>query len=126
MIIGKIYKEKNMYESFLGTFKTIVHKNTPLKENIVRGSSALFMAKELKKAIINRSRLKRNIKTGPLEEKNKCNKLCRKAKKDHFKDYITENNLNINKKVLVVYKTFFHEQGSLWNKFYPIQKRQPV
>ena len=58
MIKGKFYKEKNMYKSFSDTFKTIVNKHAPLKEKIVRRNNAPFMTKELRKAIINRSRLK--------------------------------------------------------------------
>ena len=58
MIKGKFYKEKNMYESFSDTFKAIVNKHAPLKEKIVRGNNEAFMTKELRKAIVNRSRLK--------------------------------------------------------------------
>ena len=56
---GKFYKEKNMYESFSDTFKAIVNNHAPLKEKIVRGKNAPFMTKELRKAIMNRSRLKK-------------------------------------------------------------------
>ena len=94
MIKGKFYKEKNMYESFSGTFKAIVNKHAPLKEKIVRGNSVPFMTKELRKAMMKRSKLEKkyqdwrsreNIKKWK-KQKNKCNKLCRKAKKDHFKN----------------------------------------
>ena len=61
MIKGKLYKEKNMYKSFSDTFKAIVNKHAPLKEKIVRGKNAPFMTKELRKAITNRSRLKKEI-----------------------------------------------------------------
>ena len=58
------------------------------------------MTKELRKAIMNRSRLKKKYQDWPSKEnwkkqKSKCNKLCRKAKKGHFKN-ITESNLNSN------------------------------
>ena len=36
-IKGNFDKEKNMYESFLDTFKAIVNKHSALKEKIVRG-----------------------------------------------------------------------------------------
>ena len=61
MIKGKLYKEKNMYKSFSDTFKAIVNKHAPLKKKIVRGKNAPFMTKELRKAITNRSRLKKEI-----------------------------------------------------------------
>ena len=107
MIKGKFYKEKNMYEIFSDTFKAVVNKHAPLKEKIVRGNNAPFMTKELRKAIMNRSRLKKKYQDWPSREnfknwkkqKNKCNKLCRKAKKEQFKN-VTERNLNSNNKFL--------------------------
>ena len=68
MIKGKFYKEKNMYESFSDTFKAIVNKHAPLKEKIVRGNNAAFMTKELRKAIMNRSRLKKKYQDWPSRE----------------------------------------------------------
>ena len=105
MIKRKFYKEKNMYESFSDNFKAIVKKHAPVKERIVRGNNAPFMTKELRKAIMNRSRLKKKYQDRPPREnvknwkqqKNECNKLCRKPKKDHFKN-ITKSNLNSSNK----------------------------
>ena len=82
MIKGKFYKEKNMYESFSDTFKAIVNKHAPLKEKMVRGNNAPFMTNELRKAIMNRSRLKKKYQDWPTREnfknwkkqKNKCNR----------------------------------------------------
>ena len=59
MIKGKFYKEKNMYERFPDTFKAIINKHASLKEKIVSGNNAPFMTKKLRKAIMNRSRLKK-------------------------------------------------------------------
>ena len=61
MIKRKSYKEKNMYKSFSDTFKAVVNKHAPLKENIIKGNNAPFMTRELPKVIMNRSRLKREI-----------------------------------------------------------------
>ena len=55
MIKGKIYRVENTYESFSDTFKAIV----PQKEKIVGGNNAPFMTKELRKVIMNMSRLKK-------------------------------------------------------------------
>ena len=73
----------------------------------MRGNNAPFMTKELRKEIMNRSRLKKKYQDWPSREnfknwkkqKNKCNKLCRKAKKEQFKN-VTERNLNSNNKFL--------------------------
>ena len=83
------------------------------------------MTKELRKAIMNRSRLTKKYQDWPSREnfknwkkqKNKCNKLCRKAKKDHFKN-ITESNLNSNKFV----KPFLMNKGVFGTDFISIKK----
>ena len=128
MIKRKFYKEKNMYESFSDTFKAIVNKHAPLKEKIVTGNNAAFMTKELRKAIMNRSRLKKKYQDWPSREnfknwkkqKNKCNKLCGKAKKNHFRN-ITESNLNSNKFWQFV-KPFLTNKGVFGTDFISIKK----
>ena len=49
------------YSALTNTFSLIVEKHAPLKKKIVRGNHALFITKDLRKAIYTRSRLK-NIK----------------------------------------------------------------
>ena len=48
MIKGKLYKEKNMCESFSDTFEAIVNKHAPLKEKVAQGNNVPFMTKKLK------------------------------------------------------------------------------
>ena len=129
MIKGKFYKEKNMYESFSDNFKAIVNKHAPLKERIVRGTNASFMTKELRKAVMNRSRLKKKYQDLPFREnlknwkkqKNKCNKLCRKPKKDHFKN-ITKSNLNSSNKFWQFVKPFLTNKEVFGTDFSSIKK----
>ena len=52
-------KKKSEYESFLDTFKAILNKYALLKEKMVRGNIVPFIIKNLKKAIMNRSRIKK-------------------------------------------------------------------
>ena len=68
MIKGKLYKEKNMYEGFSGTFKAVVNKHAPVKEKLVGGNNAPFMTKESRKATMNRSRLKKKYQNWPSRE----------------------------------------------------------
>ena len=49
MIKGKFYKEKNMYESFSGTFKAIVNKHAPLKEKNCQRKQCTFYDERVKK-----------------------------------------------------------------------------
>ena len=119
-----------MYKGFSDTFKAIVNKFARLKEKIVKGNNAPFMTKELRKTIMNRSRLKKeyqdwtsrkNFKNWGKKQKNKCNKPCRKAKKNHFKN-ITEDNLNNNNKFWQFVKPFLTNKGVFGTDFIYIKK----
>ena len=68
MIKGKFYKDKNMYESFSDTFKAVVNRHTPLKEQIVTGNNAPFATKEIRKAMMRRSRPKKKYQDWPSRE----------------------------------------------------------
>ena len=68
MIKRKFYKEESMWERFSNTFIAIVNEHAPLKEKVVKGNNATFMTKELRKAIMNRSRLKRKYQVGSSRE----------------------------------------------------------
>ena len=54
----KIRDSKTAYDSFKDTFLSITNKHAPLKANMNRGNQAPFMAKELSKQIMIRSRLR--------------------------------------------------------------------
>ena len=74
----QFYKDKNVYENFLNIFKAVVTKHAPMKSKILRGNNAPFMTKELRKAVMNRSRLKKKyqrFKNWKERQKNKCKKL---------------------------------------------------
>ena len=63
------------YSALTNTFSLIVEKHVPLKKKIVRGNHAPFIAKDLRKAIYTRSRLK-----------NKFIKNLLKSTKNYTKD----------------------------------------
>ena len=58
---GKFDKEKNVSEIFSVSFKVIVNKHEPMKEIIVRRNNAPLMTKVLRKTIMSRSSLKKEI-----------------------------------------------------------------
>ena len=82
-----------------------------------------------RKAIMNRPRLKKKYQDWPSREnfknwkkqKDECNKLCRKAKKDHFKN-ITESNLNSDDKFWQFVKPFVTNKGVFGTDFISIKK----
>ena len=56
---GSICKEKHhQYDVFTKIFRMVLDKHAPIKKKIVRGNEAPFMTKALRKAIMNRSKLK--------------------------------------------------------------------
>ena len=57
---GKFYNSYKPYKDLPNLFNIITVKHVPIKQKKVRGNNTLFMTKELRKAIIDRSRL-RNI-----------------------------------------------------------------
>ena len=122
MIKGSFYKDDNPYDCFSNLYKNIIDKHAPLKEKKIRGNDAPFMTKELRKAIMDRSRYKNKYLKYPSREnflnmkrmKNKCNSLCKKAKKAYFKES-TKQGFSTNKQFWNLIKPFLTNKGSLSN-----------
>ena len=54
-----MYKSNNeMYSTFTEVFRLVLHKHAPLKVKKVRGNQGPFMTKELRKAIMNKSKIR--------------------------------------------------------------------
>ena len=83
----------SVYSDFCAHFKSILDIHAPLQSRALQGNQALFMSKDLSKAIMTRSRLKNkfnhqrtkaNWKAYTLQ-KNKCVQLRKKPfKKNNF------------------------------------------
>ena len=56
------------YEHITKTFRAIVDKHAPLKTKILRGNTAPFMNRDLRKGIYTRSRLQKKLKKYPSRE----------------------------------------------------------
>ena len=60
LLKGEMYKPNNeMYTTFTKVFRTALDKFAPLKSKKIRGNQAPFMTKELSKAIMDRSKIKK-------------------------------------------------------------------
>ena len=88
---GSIYKKKHhQYDVFTNIFRMVHDKHAPVKKTVVRGNKASFMTNELSKAIMNRSKLKKNTKWPSREnvafkkKNNICKNLNKKTKKNYF------------------------------------------
>ena len=55
---GKFYNSTNPYDNFSNLFRTISDKHAPIKQKKIRGKNSPFVAKELRKAIMDRSSLR--------------------------------------------------------------------
>ena len=128
MIKGHFYKEGNPYDGFSKLFENIVNKHAPLKEKKIRGNNAPFMTKELRKAIMDRSRSKNKYLKFPSREnflkmkklKNQCNSLCKKAKRAYFKES-TKEGTTTNKQFWNLVKPFLTNKGNFSNDFITIK-----
>ena len=82
------------YEQFSNTFSDILDKHAPKKSKYIRANQGAFMTKELRKAIMKRSRLRNKFLKEKSEEsrqaysthRNYCVNLLRKTKKAFFSD----------------------------------------
>ena len=102
-----MYKDHNdKLTAFTNVFTYVLDKHQPLETKTIRGNHAPFMTKNLRKAIMNRSRLrskylKRRSRENFLEhkkEKTICNSLNKSTQNAYFAD--------ISEKVFVSNKTF--------------------
>ena len=57
-----------MYSTFSDVFISVLDRHVPLKRKMTRGNQGPFMTKQLSKAIINRSKLKKAILNGHPEK----------------------------------------------------------
>ena len=108
------------YNDLVCTFRKLVDKHAPLKTKVLRGDTAPFMTRELKKGIYTRTRLQKRYKKNPTKEnelkfkrqRNKCVSLRKKAIKQHFKQ-ATENGLVSNRAFWNLVKPFLSNKGGL-------------
>ena len=80
------------YDIFLGTFLKILDKYAPMKKKYLRANHATFMTKEVRKAIMMRSKLRNKFLQDKNEksrndyrkQRNLCVALVRRAKQQYF------------------------------------------
>ena len=124
MTQGEMYKYNNdMYLTFSGVVRSVLHRHAPLKRKMIRGNEGPFMTKQLSKTIMNRSKLRNKYIKWPFREnfldykkaKNTCNTLKKLAKKSYF-DKVTSKDFVSNKAFWNTVKPFLANKGFLTNK----------
>ena len=104
-------------DDFVRIFMDIFDRHAPLKLKYARSNQVPFMTKELRKAVMNRSKLRNEfnkIKTKSAEsaykkQRNLCTYLFRKAKRDYYSTLDTSN-VTDNKKSWRMVKPLFSDK----------------
>ena len=116
------------YADFHLTFLQILDRHALVKKKVVRANNNNFMTKALRKAIMQRSHLKklflksRNAETwnSYKKQRNFCTNLLRKTKKEYFNS-LDVCQLNDNKKFWKNIRPFFSDKGLNSNKLMLIE-----
>ena len=130
---NEISSKDNAYSALSDKVREVIDKHAPLKTKFLRGNNAPFMTKELRKAIMNRSRLtsrynkwKSRENFLKLEEsRNNVKKLTFAAKKDFFKN-ASEDGIMTNKKFWKVMKPLMTNKGVLSSNAIIITRKQRI
>ena len=106
------------YDCLTSNFCALIDKHAPLKSKKIRGNNKPFVTKELRKAIINRSRLRNKYNTWKSREnyvayrqaKRECDKLTDIAKTKYFTK-ATEKGISNNKEFWKIMKPALTNKG---------------
>ena len=121
---GEMYKDHNdKFSAFTDVFRYELDKHAPLKTKTIRGNHVPFMIKNIRKAIMNRSRLRsKYLKWSSRENfleykkaKTICNSLNKSTKKAYFVDISRKGFVN-NKKFWKTVKPFLTNKSCLIKK----------
>ena len=80
------------YDNFVKTFQAVLDKHAPIKEKYLRANHANFITKQLRKTIMERSKLRKDFlkdkdyasQSAYRKQRNLCVIFFRKAKKQYF------------------------------------------
>ena len=121
------------YSTFQAVFLEILNKIAPVKVKVLRFNNNAFMTKSIRKAIMLRSRLKRNFNKKRSDEnwdnykkqRNFCVKLHRETKEKYFSD-INVKSISDNKKLWKTIKSFFSNRSLNTNNMMLVESNEIV
>ena len=134
MIQGEIYKHNNdMYSTFSDICRSVLVRRAPLKRKMIKENQEPFITKQLSKAIMNRSKLrKRDTECSSRENsldykkvKNTCSNLKKFAKKSYF-DKVTSKGFVSNKAFWNTVKLFLTNRGFLTSENIAIKHKDKI
>ena len=114
----ELKKYPSEYEKFEQVFLETLELHAPQKSKVLRANHKPYVDKDMRKAIMNRSRLQNRLYENHTPEnlaafkqqKNYCNRLCKRKKKEYLKN-LDLRNITDNKKFWRTVKPFFGEKG---------------
>ena len=114
-------------------FSEVLNYYAPLKQKSLRGNHALFMTRELSKAVMTKSKVKhsyvkwlsRENFVAYKEAKNKCNSFTKKSKMKFFKEE-TKSWMVSNRTFLETVKSFLTNKGCMANDCINIGKDRDI
>ena len=110
-------------DEFVNTFMGVFNKHAPIKSKILRANDNPFMTKELRKAIMVRSRLHNDLnkkktllcKLAYNKQRHFCTGLLRRTKKEYYSK-LSPKNVSDNKKFWKIVKPFFSDKSVTTDK----------
>ena len=105
------------YDNFIKTFLTVLDKHDPIKKKYLRVNHANLVAKQLRKAIMKRSKLRNDFlkdrndafQSADRKQRNLCVIFLRKAKKQYFSN-LEPKRITDNKKFWKSVKPLFSDK----------------
>ena len=121
------------FESKIQAIHNELNNQAPVKFKTVRGNNSPFINKRIRKAIMERSRLKNRYyklksdenKTRYHRQRNYCLSLLRRSKKDYFAS-LNNSNITDSKKFWKTVRPLFSNKGSSSNSYTLIEKDEIV
>ena len=125
----RLVKSSSFYDDFETTFLKELNRHAPLKKKILRHNNNCFMTKELRKAIMLRSKLKNIFNKNKINfswqkykhQRNLCLNLLRKTKKQYFAK-LNVKDVADNKLFWENVKPYFSDKGPNSTKITPFEK----
>ena len=114
--LGKL--SNSAYNEFETAFCVVLNKHAPIKVKMLRHNNNSFMTKNLRKAIMHKSKFKNYFNKSRTREnwcnyktrRNYCISLLRKKKQQYFKN-LNVNDVTDNKTYWRTIKPYFNEKG---------------
>ena len=121
------------YDKFEQAFLSILDRHAPQKSKVLRANSKPYVNKEMRKAIMHRSKLQNKLYknytpenlSAYRQQKNYYNRLYKKTRKEYLNN-LNLNNITDNKKFWRTVKPFFTDKGARREKIVLVEEERII